>query len=213
MNLFSQCYTNHFYLHSFPTRRSSDLSSLPRIRRRVDRHLRPYREYHAGRLGAIQELPLGPVEGPEVKAVIDGEDLSHRPRRMDDPEHAKPAIGPRAAGEAALDEVVLGRVRRRHQYDARARHVYVPAERGGPHSILRAHLAGPVHHPAADRRGPERLAIAQPAYGSDQPARHELADEPDARLSADADVGAEVDLGVRREPGNAPALDANVEHL
>src|SRR2546430_4935871 len=34
------------------------------------------------------------------------EDLSHRPRRMDDPEHAKPAIGPRAAGEAALNEVV-----------------------------------------------------------------------------------------------------------
>src|SRR2546430_13576576 len=44
------------------------VSSLPRIGRRVDRHLRPYREYHAGRSGAIQELPLGPVEGPEVKA-------------------------------------------------------------------------------------------------------------------------------------------------
>src|SRR5207237_3457457 len=100
-----------------------------------------------------------------------------------------------------------------HRYAARAPAAHCPAERGVRHSILRAHLAGPVHHPAADRRGPERLAIAQPAYGSDQPARHELADEPDARLSADADVGAEVDLGVRREPGNAPTLDANVEHL
>src|SRR5207249_12140546 len=98
------------------------VSSLPRIRRRVDRYLRPYREYHAGRLGAIQELPLAPVEGPEVKEVIDGEDLSHRPRQKDDPEHAKPAIGPRTAGEAATDEALLGIARQRHQYAPRPRH-------------------------------------------------------------------------------------------
>src|SRR5207247_2035501 len=92
-----------------------------------------------------------------VAAGLSARKLSHRPGLMGDAEYAELTVRPRAAGEGALDEIVLRRVRRRHHRGTRAGHAHVPAERRGPHPILRAHLAVPIHHPAADRRGPERL--------------------------------------------------------
>src|SRR5437868_12071992 len=51
-------------------------------------------------------------------------------------------------------------------------------------------------HADADRRRAEWLPELEPRHRGQQPTRHELADEPDPRLAAIPDVGAEVHLQV-----------------
>ncbi len=132
---------------------------------------------------------------------------------MLDAEQTEAAVGTGAAGEHARREVVLGGVERRQLGGRRTRGAHVPAQRRRPHAVLGAYFGRRRHHAAADRCRPERLIVPQPTHCGDHAARHELADEPYPALTAQADVGAEIDLRMRAEARNAPAHDADVEHL